>query len=634
MKSDQNVHGYVEDALKPAQSLGQASAVVGILVVVIYALDVALPLGVAAGVPYVALVLMGLWFPHARHIYILAGIGSALTVAGYFASPHGGEYWVVFTNRGLALLVIWTAAFLLVSRKKFEDDLWEAHNNLENEITRRVAELKNSEARFRALSESAADAIISADKEGLIIHWNRGAENLFGYEPTEIIGEPLTVLIPDHYKEGHETGFKQAMGGGQRNLEGSTVEIEALRKDGTERPVELTISTWHVGDEPFATSIVRDISDRRAVMVELHKLSQTVEQSPHMMFLTDTGGIIEYANTTFYNVTGYAREEILGQTPRIIQSGHTPRAVYADLWQTIGKGEVWQGVIEDRCKNGETFWADVTIAPIRSQEGVVTHYSASHENITLRKDAERQMVEAKKQAEIASRAKSDLMANMSHELRTPLNAIIGFSSTMREEVFGPVGHEKYREYLDDIQYSGQHLLELINDILDVSAIEAGALNLYENQIDVSNLLISSVRLIQPRADAGDVRVAIVKGEGTPHLFVDERRIKQVMLNLLSNAVKFTPEGGEVSIRSHLNDDGSFSIVVKDSGIGMDEAERAMALTTFGQVDSGLDRKHEGTGLGLPLTKGLMELHGGTLSVSSEKGQGTEVTATFPKTRVE
>ena len=634
MKSDRNVQGDVVDARQSMQSFGQVSTVVAILAVVIYALDVALPLGVAAGVPYVALVLMGFWFPRVHHLYTLAVIGSALTVAGYFASPHGGEDWVVLTNRGLALLVIWTAAFLLVSRKKFEDDLKAARDNLENEITRRVAELKVSEARFRAVSESAADAIITADKTGQIIHWNRGAENLFGYTPTQIIGEPLTVLIPDRYKNGHTNGFERVMGNGERCLEGATVEIEALRKDGTECPVELTISTWHVGDEPFATSIVRDISDRLAVTAELHKLSQTVEQSPHMMFLTDTGGMIEYANTTFYNVTGYAPEEILGRTPRIIQSGNTPRAVYADLWQSIKRGKVWQGEIEDRCKNGETFWADVTIAPIRSQEGVITHYSASHENITLRKDAERQMIEAKKQADVASRAKSDLMANMSHELRTPLNAIIGFSSTMQEEIFGPVGHEKYREYLDDIHYSGQHLLELINDILDVSAIEAGALELHESQVDVTALFENSVRLIKPRADVGDVRIVTLGGEDAQLLFVDERRIKQVMLNLLSNAVKFTPQEGEVLIRSSLNDDGSFSIVVKDSGIGMDADELAMALTTFGQVDSGLDRKHEGTGLGLPLTKGLMELHGGTLSISSEKGQGTQVTATFPKNRVE
>jgi len=219
MKSDQNVHGNVEGAHHGAQSFVQVSAVAGILAVVMYALDVALPLGVAAGVPYVALVLMGLWFPRAHHIYILAGIGSALTALGYFTSPIGGEYWVVLTNRGLALLVIWTAAFLLVSRKKFEDDLEAARDNLESEITRRVSELKISEARFRAVSESAADAIITADKKGLIIHWNQGAENLFGYTPTEIIGEPLTVLIPDRYKDGHTNGFERVMGSGDRHRE-------------------------------------------------------------------------------------------------------------------------------------------------------------------------------------------------------------------------------------------------------------------------------------------------------------------------------------------------------------------------------------------------------------------------------
>lgn len=633
MKSGQNVNIDVAGAQQRTPAMLRATVVTVFLAGLIFAIDTALPLGIAGGVPYVVLVLMGLRFPHAKHIYLLAALGSLLTITGYFISPNGGTVGVVLANRGLALFAIWITALLLASRKKFEDELRVAHENLEDEVSRRVAELKISEARFRAVSENAGDAIITADKTGVIIHWNHGAQRLFGYGASQAIGLPLTALIPDRYKDGHTVGFERVMAGGERHLEGTTTEIEALRKDGTECPVELTLSTWKVDDQPFATSIIRDISDRCKVTAELDKLSQAVEQSPHMMILTNTQGVIEYANAQFYQVTGFAPEEVIGQTPRIIKSGNTPSSVYDNLWHTIGSGQVWQHEMEDRCKNGDTFWADVTIAPIRSQDGIVTHYSAAHENITLRKDAERDMIEAKKQAEIASRAKSDLMANMSHELRTPLNAIIGFSSTMQEEIFGPVGHDKYREYLGDILNSGQHLLELINDILDVSAIEAGALELHESKVSLPMIVDASVRIIKPRADQGQVRIITAVEEEQPLIYVDERRVKQVLLNLLSNAVKFTPEGGEVSVTSGLNDDGSLCVVVRDTGIGMDDAELAMALTTFGQVDSGLDRKHEGTGLGLPLTKGLMELHGGALVLESEKGRGTQVAVTFPKDRV-
>ena len=240
---------------------------------------------------------------------------------------------------------------------------------------------------------------------------------------------------------------------------------------------------------------------------------------------------------------------------------------------------------------------------------------------------------AEEQANIANRTKSDLMANMSHELRTPLNAIIGFSDSMKEETFGPIGNDKYLEYLKDIHYSGQHLLELINDILDVSAIEAGALELHEGSVNLNDVFDVSARLIKPRAEAGKVSVTSSIDQKIPLICGDERRIKQVLLNLLSNAVKFTPECGEVCISAMVADDGSLVVAVIDNGIGMDQEEISLAMSSFGQVDSGLDRKNEGIGLGLPLTKGLMELHGGSMQINSEKGHGTSIMVTFPKERV-
>ncbi|NQU57934.1 MAG: PAS-domain containing protein [Rhodospirillales bacterium] len=240
---------------------------------------------------------------------------------------------------------------------------------------------------------------------------------------------------------------------------------------------------------------------------------------------------------------------------------------------------------------------------------------------------------AEEQANLANRIKSDLLANMSHELRTPLNAIIGFSESMKEETFGPVGSDKNREYLKDIHQSGQHLLELINDILDVSAIEADALELHEENVNISNIVKTSIRIIKPRADTGQITISSSIDPELPLIYVDERRAKQVLLNLLSNAVKFTPKDGQISLSAWTNDDGSLAVAIADNGIGMNEEEVNLALSSFGQVDSGLNRKYEGTGLGLPLTRGLMELHGGTLEIKSEPGSGTSVIVTFPKERV-
>jgi signal transduction histidine kinase len=235
-------------------------------------------------------------------------------------------------------------------------------------------------------------------------------------------------------------------------------------------------------------------------------------------------------------------------------------------------------------------------------------------------------------ADMASRSKSAFLAAMSHELRTPLNAIIGFSEVMSLQAFGPIGNAQYRGYALNIHDSGQHLLALINDILDISRLEAGKADLFEEAIDVEAVIAESLRMVERQAADGYVALAVFVPAELPRMRADERRLKQVLINLLSNAVKFTPEGGSVTVEAGLCTQG-LAIAVKDTGIGIAPEDIGRAFENFSQIDSSIARHREGAGLGLPLARQLMELHGGTLALESTPGEGTTVTAILPPFRV-
>jgi signal transduction histidine kinase len=242
--------------------------------------------------------------------------------------------------------------------------------------------------------------------------------------------------------------------------------------------------------------------------------------------------------------------------------------------------------------------------------------------------------EALQRAEAASRAKSEFLANMSHELRTPLNAIIGFAQLIHDEIHGPIGAEQYKDYIGDIRESGSHLLRIINDILDLSKAAAGKMTLEEDHISVGDVVAGVCRLMRHRTEAGRLELTVRVAEALPALWADERKLKQMLLNLLSNAVKFTDPGGRIGVVVELAATGELLLVVSDTGIGIAQDQLARVLEPFAQVDGTLTRKVDGTGLGLPLVKAMIELHGGSLVLESEAGAGTTVTLVFPHERLE
>jgi signal transduction histidine kinase len=253
-------------------------------------------------------------------------------------------------------------------------------------------------------------------------------------------------------------------------------------------------------------------------------------------------------------------------------------------------------------------------------------------DVTENKASERRLIEARSQAETASRAKGDFLANMSHELRTPLNAIIGFSEVISNELFGPIVNEKYLEYIKDIHSSSLHLLSIINDVLDMSKIEAGKVELAKEIVQIQSVISEVMRMVHERAHSRDIELKAQLSDENVEIWADERSMKQIFLNLLSNAIKFSKEGGQIHVRVLADNPDIAVLEIEDHGIGMSEEEQERALQPFGQAKPVITRNYGGTGLGLPITKGLVEAHGGTLTIESRAGQGTLVRIVLPRER--
>lgn len=413
-------------------------------------------------------------------------------------------------------------------------------------------------------------------------------------------------------------------------------------RSGSERLVGITID---ITDQKIAEARVSEANER---------LRDAIESVGEAFVLWDANNRLVTANSKL--------AEFLNLDEQALRAGATradvmARAGLRDVWPEADAGadsvsEIrlpsgrWLQISERRTKSGGRVNVGTDITAIKEQEAALTDNKSALEK-TVRdlessrrklQEQARQLVDLaekyaaeKTRAETANRSKSEFLANMSHELRTPLNAIIGFSEIMESGLFGDLGSPKYKEYATDIRASGAHLLELINDILDMSKIEAGRMTLETQRLPIREVVEESLRLVSGRAEVASVKI-VDAIEDMPALEADKRAVKQVLLNLLSNAIKFTPAGGSIYLRGSAQD-GMATIAVEDTGIGIPASALPKIGRPFEQVESHHAKSHKGTGLGLALSRSLVEMHGGTLTIESTEGVGTKVSFTLPLAQI-
>ena len=510
-------------------------------------------------------------------------------------------------------------------------------------VAKRLAALRSSTmARKLALCETILESMSQGycayDSELRLIGYNARYVELLGFDPGFIrIGMTLAEVLRDLAWRGdfgdgdieRIVAERLAFHGGPDKF----MEFERVRADG----VALAICRRPMPDGGFITTFT-DVTEQRRAQSALAGQSALLETTLHHM----SHGVVVYNANQELVISNDVHRQLLELPPGLAVPGRK----YEDILRFNAlRGEFGPGDPEETVRkylasvarqehhrreytraNGVCVL--VRRAPMPNGGFVITYVDISEQ-----KRAEAALIAAKEQAEVANRSKSEFLANVSHELRTPLNAVIGFSEMMRDRMFGALGHHKYEEYARDINLSGRHLLSIIEDILDLSKIEAGRIELHEEAIDIARAVANCVSILRTRAEAAGVLIITNVPDELPRLRGESRKVKQILLNLMSNAVKFTPSGGRIILDVYQKSGGELLFRVRDDGIGIAAADIPTALEPFGQVENALSRKHHGTGLGLPLSKAFAELHGGQFELASELGKGTTVTIVFPPDRL-
>ena len=486
--------------------------------------------------------------------------------------------------------------------------------------------LAASEARHRAVLDTAVDAIVTIDGRGRIDSANAACGRLFGYAPEELVGRDVGVLMPRSEAARHDEALARYRHGRRSIIvNGPGREVTARRKDGSLLPVHLAVSGTEVAGEAIFTGIIRDITDQRAVQEELLNtlalMHAVIDNSTDPIFIKDLDGHYLLLNASTARAIGRSQEEILGRC----DADFLPAAMVKQL-RAIDTEVTTTGrtlCVEERLPGpdgGSTIYLS-TKTPLIGANGQISGVVGIARDITARKAAEEALRRAKEEADLASSAKTEFLSAMSHELRTPLNAVLGFSQMLEMNGAKEALTPTQRKCVNHIHRAGQHLLDLINEILDLAKIETGRLSLMIESIDLREVLRESLSLVAPMAEPAEITFSIEPPPNPPpQVLADGVRLKQVLVNLLSNAVKYNRHQGTVTV-SEAAAGGRLRLTVRDSGRGIAPEHLDQLFQPFNRLSADISGI-EGTGIGLTITRRLVLLMGGEIGVDSRLGEGS------------
>lgn len=484
--------------------------------------------------------------------------------------------------------------------------------------------LKISEGSYRRLFESAKDGILILDAvTGSIKDVNPFLENLLGYSHVDFMDKKLWEIGAFSDILSSKIAFAELQSQEYIRFE----DLPLKKKDGTFVDVEFVSNVYLVNGVKVIQCNVRDISERVSSALQLTKLSNAVAQSPASIVITDLKGNIEYVNKTFEDITGYCAAEVLHKNPRILKTGHTKPQEYEEMWNTIQSGGTWRGELLNKKKDGAEYWEDATLSPIRDKDGIIINFLAVKVDITEKKRIMLELIAAKDKAEEMSRLKSSFLANMSHELRTPMIGILGYSELLSTESVDV----DTKASAAIIHQSGKRLMDTLNLILDLSRVEAGKLEIVFSKFDVVKTVKDVCDLFEEIANKKSLFLTVETKSPAIEINLDIKLFSEIINNLVNNALKYTSKGGVlVEICSEKTGIDEYVIVrIKDTGVGIKKEDIPLIWEEFRQVSEGRDRRFEGAGLGLTITRKFVEKMRGTISVESELNVGSTFTLSFP-----